>query len=99
MSGVTQQLRGFSPYHFGMLHPRLAAALTDSTLPTILYTHTHTHTHTCTHKLVNGIDKVDKDDLLTERMQGLGRHVKKLRKGACLRDIKEYSFPKRSVEV
>ena len=39
------------------------------------------------------------DLLLTERPQGLRGHGKKLRKGTCLRDIKKYSFPQRSVEV
>ena len=37
---------------------------------------------TIIYKLVNGIDKVDKDDLLlTERMQGLRGHGKNLGKG------------------
>ncbi len=39
------------------------------------------------YKLVNKIDKTDKDDLLLPaRSQGLRGHEKKLRKGNCLRD-------------
>ncbi len=38
------------------------------------------------HKLVNKIDKIDKDDLLPARPQGLRGHGKKLRNGNCLRD-------------
>ncbi len=39
------------------------------------------------YKLVNKIDKIDKDDpLLPARSQGLRGHGKKLRKGNCLRD-------------
>ncbi len=40
------------------------------------------------YKLVNKIDKIDKDDLLPARSQGLRGHGKKLRKGNCLRDSK-----------
>ncbi len=38
------------------------------------------------YKLVNKIDKIDKDLLLPARSQGLRGHGKKLRKGNCLRD-------------
>ncbi len=41
---------------------------------------------TTLYKLVNKIDKIDKDDLLPARSQGLRGHGKKLRKGNCLRD-------------
>ncbi len=51
-------------------------------------------------KLVNKIDKIDKDDLLLPaRSQGLRGHGKKLRKENCLRDSKKYSFPQRSVDI
>ncbi len=51
------------------------------------------------HKLVNKIDKIDKDDLLPARLQGLRGHGKKLMKGNCLRDLKKYSFPQRSADM
>ncbi len=52
------------------------------------------------YKLVNKIDKIDKDDLLLPtRSQGLRGHGKKLRKRNCLRDLKKYSFPQRSVDM
>ncbi len=38
------------------------------------------------YKLVNKIDKIDKDLLLPARYQGVRGHGKKLRKGNCLRD-------------
>ncbi len=50
--------------------------------------------------MVNKIDKIDKDDLLLPaRSQGLRSHGKKLRKGNSLRDLKNYSFPQRSVDM
>ncbi len=52
------------------------------------------------YKLVNKIDKIDKNNLLPPgRLQGLRGHGKKLRKGNCLRDLKKYSFPERSVDM
>ncbi len=50
------------------------------------------------HKLVNKIDKIDKDDLLPARSQGLRGHGNKLRKGNCLRE-KMYSFPQKCVDM
>ncbi len=38
------------------------------------------------YKLVNKIEKIDKDPLLPARSQGLRGHGKKLRKGNCLKD-------------
>ncbi len=43
------------------------------------------------YKLVNKIDKIDKDDLpLTARLQGLRDNGKKLWKRNCVRDLKKY---------
>ncbi len=49
------------------------------------------------YKLVNKIDLIDKDDLLPARSEGLRSHGKKLRKENCLRYLKKYNLPQRSV--
>ena len=55
------------------------------------------------YKIVNRIDKVDKQDLVVlKEDDGGGRmrgHSKRIRKRQCLRDIKKYSFPHRMVDV
>ncbi len=52
------------------------------------------------YRLLNKIDKIDEDDLLPPaRSQGLRGHEKKFRKGKCLRDLKKYIFPQRSVDM
>ncbi len=52
------------------------------------------------HKLVNKIDKIDKDDhLLPVRSQWLRGHGKKLKKGNSRTDQKKYSFTQRSVDM
>ena len=53
------------------------------------------------YKIVNHIDKIDKQDLVVlkkddGRMRG---HSKRIRKRQCLRDTKKYSFPHRTVDV
>ena len=51
------------------------------------------------YKLINGMDVLDREDLLLPaRAQGLRGHGKKLRKDTCRRDVKKYSFPQRSIE-
>ncbi len=54
------------------------------------------------YKLMNELEKVDREDLLltTEReTRHLRGHRKKLRKGRYLNNKKEYGFPHRSVDV
>ena len=54
------------------------------------------------YKIVNRIDKIDKRDLVVLKEDDGGRmrgHSKKIRKRQCLRDIKKYSFPHRTVDV
>ena len=52
------------------------------------------------YKLVNKMEKLDREDIIEkEGRVGLRGHDKRLRKGTCLRDIKKYSFPQRSVEL
>ena len=54
------------------------------------------------YKVVNGIEKIDKQDLVllkeedNERTRG---HSKRIRKSQCLRNIKKYSFPHRTVDI
>ncbi len=53
-------------------------------------------------KLVNGMEKIDRDDLVIKVEEGDRRtrgHMKKLKKSHCLGDIKKYSFPHRTVEI
>ena len=54
------------------------------------------------YKLVNGLEKTDRRDLLLrgEREAGYMRgHKKKLRKGSCLKYTKKFSFPHRSIDT
>ena len=54
------------------------------------------------YKIVNRIDKVDKQDLVVLKEDDGGRmrgHSKRIRKRQCLRDTKKYSFPHRTVDV
>ena len=50
-------------------------------------------------RLIEGIDKYDRDDLIV-RDEGTTRgHRKKLKKGTCRRDVKKYSFPHRITDT
>ena len=53
-------------------------------------------------KLVNNMEKVDRNDLAPQ-MEGGGRqtrgHGRKIRKGRCVSDIKKYSFPYRTIDI
>ena len=50
-------------------------------------------------KIVNGMDRVYREDLVTaQRVRGLRGHDNQLSKGVCLKDIKKYSFPHRSID-
>ena len=52
-------------------------------------------------KLVNNMEKVDRDDLVPQMEEGERRtrgHGKKIKKGRCLSDIKKYSFPYRTID-
>ncbi len=54
------------------------------------------------YKLINELEKVDREDLLLTKGEGtrhLRGHSRKLRKGRCLNNTKKYSFPHRSVDV
>ena len=51
-------------------------------------------------KLINGIDVMDREDLLIpRRKQGLRGHGKELSKPTCQKNIRKYSFPYRNIEV
>ena len=52
-------------------------------------------------KIVNHIDKIDKQDLVVLKEDDGGRmrgHLKRIRKRHCLGDTKKYSFPHRTVD-
>ncbi|MPC37720.1 hypothetical protein E2C01_031210 [Portunus trituberculatus] len=49
------------------------------------------------YKIVNGIEKIDKQDLVIEEA-GRTRGHAKIRKRQCVKDIGKYSFPHRTVE-
>ena len=54
------------------------------------------------YKLVNGLERIDRQNLVTvtggrdSRTRG---HSKKIQKSHCLRDVRKYSFPHRTVDV
>ena len=53
-------------------------------------------------KLVNGIEKIDREDLVVkveEQERRTRGHMKKLKKSQCLGDIKKYRFPHRTIEI
>ena len=53
-------------------------------------------------KLVNNMEKLDREDLVVkveEHERRTRGHMKKLKKSQCLGDIKKYSFPHRTVET
>ena len=51
------------------------------------------------YRILSGLEKLDRNDLVV-RDSGVTRgHGKKLKKAACRRDIKKNSFPQRSVEI
>ena len=52
------------------------------------------------YKIVNGIEKIDKEDLVlvTEEDRRKRGHVKKIKTRQCMKDIGKYSFPHRTVE-
>ena len=49
--------------------------------------------------MIMRLEKVDRDDLIVQDERATRGHGKKLKKGACRRDIKKYSFPYRTVDV
>ena len=54
------------------------------------------------YKLVNKMEKVDRQDLVQHIEEGTRRtrgHQKKIRKSRCTGDIKKYSFPHRTVDI
>ena len=61
----------------------------------MFYTHTHTHLISV-YKLVNNMERIDRDDLVLQmkegerRKRGHGKKIKRLRRSG---DIKKYSFP------
>ncbi|MPC99044.1 hypothetical protein E2C01_094438 [Portunus trituberculatus] len=51
------------------------------------------------YKIVNGIEKIDVEDLVQLTEDGRTRgHEKKIRMKQCVKDIGKYSFPHRTVE-
>ena len=52
------------------------------------------------YKIVNGIEKMDKQDLVVviEKAGRTRGHSKKIRKRQCVKDFGKYSFPHRTVE-
>ena len=54
------------------------------------------------YKIVNNMEKIDKQDLVTLKGEGIGGrrgHSRKIRKSHCSSDIKKYSFPHRIVII
>ena len=54
------------------------------------------------YKLMNNLEETDKKNFILRRKgeaKNLRGHKKKLRKGICLNDIKEYSFSPRSIDT
>ena len=48
---------------------------------------------------MEGVEKLDRDDLIVRDERATRGHRKKLKKSVCRRDIKKYSFPHRTVEA
>ena len=54
------------------------------------------------YKLVNDIEKIDREDLLLKGQRETGNlrgHGSKLRKGICLKNTKKFSFPHRNIDT
>ena len=54
------------------------------------------------YKVVNRIEKIDKKDMVMLKEADIERtrgHSRRIRKSQCLRDIKKYSFPHRTVDI
>ncbi|MPC54191.1 hypothetical protein E2C01_048099 [Portunus trituberculatus] len=49
--------------------------------------------------VMNGLEKLDRENLLIWDTSDTRGHGKKLRKDNCRRDIKKFSFPQRCVKV
>ncbi|MPC94659.1 hypothetical protein E2C01_089836 [Portunus trituberculatus] len=50
------------------------------------------------YKIVNGIEKIDKEDLVLSTEDGKTRGHEKIRMRQCVKDIGKYSFPHRTME-
>ena len=50
-------------------------------------------------RAMKGLEKVDREDLFVWDRSATRGHGKKLKKSRCLRDIKKYSFPYRTVDA
>ena len=50
-------------------------------------------------RLTEGLEKLDREDLIVRDERTTRGHGKKLKKGVCRRDIKKHSFPYRTIEV
>ena len=54
------------------------------------------------YKVVNGMEKIDRRDLVIEQESQIQRtrgHSRRVKKSQCLRDVRKYSFPHRVVDV
>ena len=50
-------------------------------------------------RLINGLEKLDREDLLVLNERDTRGHGRKLRPTTCRRDIKRFSFPHRSIRI
>ena len=48
---------------------------------------------------MNGMDRLDRDDLFVWDATNTRGHGKRLKKTRCLQDVKKYSFPHRSIDA
>ncbi len=51
------------------------------------------------YRIQEGLEKLDREDLVELDVRETRRNSKKLKKGVCRRGVKKYSFPYRSIAV
>ena len=51
------------------------------------------------HRLLNGMEQLDREDLLVFSEKDTRGHTRKLRPTTCRRDVKKLSFPNRSIKL
>lgn len=49
------------------------------------------------YRILGGLEKMDRDDLVIRDVSNTRGHIKKIKVSACRRDIKKYSFPHRCI--
>ncbi len=51
------------------------------------------------YRVMNGLEKLSRDELVMGKERSLRGNGRRLRKGTCSRDIKKNNFPQRCVEI